>query len=416
MTDPPARRIAVPDWLSRPEIRHLTDLLGEARFVGGAVRDTLLGRPIGDLDLATPLPPEEVLRRLGKAHIRAIPTGIDHGTVTAVLESGPVEITTLRRDVETDGRHAVVAFTADWAADAARRDFTMNALYLDAEGFVFDPVGGLSDCLSGRVHFVSDPAQRIREDVLRLWRFYRFLAHYGRTAPDAAARRACRELAPLTAGLAGERLKTELMKLLVAPDPVPALRMMIEDEVWATLLPAPGPLEALSALIHIEPAPDGLRRLAILLPAAADPGPVAERLRLANAERDRLAALVLTPAPDLGADARAQRRDLYRLGRELYRDLVLLAAARRGKPDAVPALLAAAAAWTDPVLPIGGAEVLAAGVPAGPRVGALLKAIEAWWIAGDFQAGRAACLAQLAALLAQAPETITRSPGPAVRR
>jgi poly(A) polymerase len=388
--DAPIRRIAPPDWLVHPTLTALLDALGEGRFVGGVVRDTLLGLPPGDLDLATPLEPQEVVGRLTRAGIKTVPTGIAHGTVTAVLADGrPVEITTLRHDVETDGRHATVAFTVDWAADAARRDFTLNALYLDRTGGVWDPVGGLGDCLAGRIRFVGEPLRRIDEDVLRIPRFYRFQARYGRVPAEPAARAACRDRAARINGLAGERLRTETRKLLAASDPAPTVRLMIEDGVLGAYLPAPFYPDRLAALVRIEPRADPIRRLAALIDG--ETGSVAaERLRLSNAERDRLTALTGANPIDPGAAAQAQRALLYRVGAPFYRDFALLRGARH--------LLTIADAWGNPTLPVGGGDVRALGIPAGPMVGALLKQVEAWWIEGDFRADRAACLERLRAL------------------
>jgi|HubBroStandDraft_1064217.scaffolds.fasta_scaffold00083_39 poly(A) polymerase len=394
----PCRRIDPPPWLARPRVRAVYDAIGDGRFVGGAVRDLLLGRQIGDLDLATPQPPDEVMVRLDRAGIGFVPTGLAHGTVTALAGHEPIEITSLRRDVETDGRHAVVNFTDDWAEDAARRDFTMNALYLDAAGDLWDPVGGIEDCLAGRVRFVGDARQRIREDVLRLLRFYRFLARYGREPADPAARAACRELAAKLAGLAGERIRNEMTKLLAAPDPSPAIDLMIADGVLREILPEPARPAVLAALVPLEPSGDPIRRLAALLPPG-DGTAVARRLRLSAKECQRLLDLTgRAQPPALDADDRAQRRALHRLGRERYGDLVLLAAATRGEAARVPALLALAAAWGDPTLPVAGADALALGVPPGKQVGWLLSALEGWWIDGDFRAGRKECLAELKAL------------------
>src|SRR6185437_3989474 len=232
-SDAAVERIARPAWVDDAGTRAVLAALGAeggtARFVGGCVRDTLLGRPIGDIDIATPLTPDRVLARLKAAGIKAVPTGLVHGTVTAVTPQRHLEITTLRRDVETDGRHARIAFTADWAADAARRDFTMNALYLDADGNLFDPMGGLADLRAGRVRFVGDAATRIREDVLRLLRFYRFHAQLGRGTADPTARAACHALAALLPSLSGERIAAETLKLLAAADPIPTLALMAED-------------------------------------------------------------------------------------------------------------------------------------------------------------------------------------------
>jgi poly(A) polymerase len=392
-------RIAPQPWMTEPATRAVLAALvaegGAARFVGGAVRDALLGRPIGDVDIATPLPPEEVMRRLESAGIAVVPTGLDHGTVTAVAPPRQFEITTLRQDVETFGRRARVAFTADWAGDARRRDFTMNALFLDGEGRVFDPVHGLADLRDGRVRFVGDPATRIREDVLRLLRFYRFHAHYGRVAADAAARAACSALAPLLPTLSGERVAAETLKLLAAPDPLPTLALMAEDGVLAVLLPEAGRRDRLAALVEIEPAADPLRRLGALL--AGDPAPVAERLRLSSEQRDRLLLLAAPPWPvDLAGDAAVQRRALHRLGAARYRDLVLLRAAEAGETERLAPLLALGESWRPPRFPLRGRDVTALGVPAGPEIGRLLAALEAWWEEGDFRADRATALAELA--------------------
>ena len=399
----PARRISPPEWLQRKDVATLLDALGDGRFVGGVVRDTLLGRPPGDLDLATPLEPNEVIVRLEQAGIRAVPTGISHGTITAILTDGtPVEVTTLRRDVETDGRHATVAFTADWAQDAARRDFTLNALYLDRAGGIWDPAGGLEDCRAGRIRFVGEPARRIAEDVLRILRFYRFQAHYGRTPADPAARAACRQGVAGIERLAGERLQAETLKLLAAADPVPTVRLMIEDGVLELYLPRPFRPDRLAALVTVEPAADALRRLAALLAPGTGPA-VAERLRLSSVDRDRLNLLTGPNPIDLAADDRAQRQALYRLGPASYRDLMLLAAADQRSAHRAAALLALADSWTSPSLPVAGRDIRALGIPAGPEVGRLLATLEAWWIEGDFQADRAQCLARLKAIAASCP-------------
>jgi poly(A) polymerase len=371
------------------------------RFVGGCVRDALLGRNRSDIDIATPDPPELVLRLLAAASIKAVPTGIEHGTVTAVVAPRHFEITTLRRDVENFGRHARVAFTDDWAADAARRDFTMNALFLDGEGQVFDPVGGLDDLRAGRVRFVGDAEERIREDVLRLLRFYRFHAHYGRGEADAAARDACRKLAKLLPGLSGERVAAELLKLLAAPDPLPTIEMMAADGVLAVLLPEAGRRDRLAGLVRLEPSPDPLRRLAALIaPDETVALGVAARLRLSNAERDRLALLAAPPvAIDLTDDERVQRRALHRVGLAAYGDLVLLRAAETGAAEAAKALLETAPRRIPAEFPLRGRDVTALGVPAGPAVGKALAAVNAWWEAGDFRPDRKACLAHLAEIL-----------------
>src|SRR3954447_12514983 len=327
-------RIA-PPWMREEATRLLLRALRaagiEARFVGGCVRDALLGHPSADIDLATPARPEDIIAALEKAGIKAVPTGIAHGTVTAVVPPRHFEITTLRRDVETYGRHAKVAFGADWVEHAARRDFTINAIYLDPDGILHDPVGGLADLEARRVRFVGEPAKRIAEDVLRVLRYYRFEARFGGGTGDEEARAACRAAVPLLPKLSAERVASELLRLLAVPNPVPALGMMAEDGVLAAILPEAQRLDRLERLVGLEPECDPLRRLAALVETdAAGAEAVAERLRLSNAERDRLIGLA-QPRPLVPADDfRTQRLALYRFGGERYRDLVLLLAAEGG--------------------------------------------------------------------------------------
>ena len=399
-------KIAPQSWMCEPATRQLLGALQRegivARFVGGCVRDALLGRAIADIDLATPARPEEIVAALAKSGIKAVPTGIEHGTITAVLPPRHFEITTLRRDVETYGRHARVAFDADWSEDAARRDFTINAIYLDPDGTVHDPVGGLPDLAAHRVRFVGAPGQRIAEDVLRVLRYYRFEARFGGGSGDAAARAACREAVPLLPKLSAERVAQELLRLLATTDPVPALRMMREDGVLAAILPEASRLDRIARLIQIEPETDALRRLAALIAVdAAGAARLAERLRLSNAMRDRLAGLAPPWPLDPTGSEQEQRRALYRLGADRYRDLALLLAAE-GRLDEVRLRerLALAANWQTPVLPIAGRDVTALGVPPGPRVGRLLADVRRWWEEGDFKAERPACLARLRELVA----------------
>ncbi|HYL31877.1 MAG TPA: CCA tRNA nucleotidyltransferase [Stellaceae bacterium] len=391
------RMIKPRPWMRNVATRRVMHALtapeGEPRFVGGAVRDTLLGRPPREIDIATPLKPEAVLARLTAAGIRAVPTGIAHGTITAATTKRIFEITTLRRDVETDGRHAKVAFDADWAADAQRRDFTMNALSLDTRGRLYDYVGGLVDLKAGRVRFVGDPAMRIHEDVLRLLRYYRFFAHYGKGAGDRVARAACRSAARLLPTLSAERVAAEILKLLAAPDPIPALHMMQADGVLKVLLPETGGLARLRHLVAFEPETDPLRRLAALV--TRDAGAVAERLKLSSALRDRLLAMFTKPAAALAGDRAAQRRAIYRWGPALYADRILLAAAAQNQPHAARKLLRLAKSWKPPRFPLRGRDLLAVGVTPGPQVGNLLAALEAWWIDGDFRASAAQCHAEL---------------------
>jgi poly(A) polymerase len=393
-------RIKLPAWATDKASRALMSALkGDARFVGGCVRDTILKRPIGDIDIATPLFPEEIMRRLAAAKIKAVPTGIDHGTITAVTDTRPYEITTLRRDVETFGRQARVAFSADWKEDSARRDFTMNALYLNDEGEVFDYHDGVKDLRAGKVRFVGDPATRIREDVLRLLRFYRFHAWYGRGAADDAARAGCRASTPLLPTLSGERVQAEILKLLAAKDPVPSLALMQEDGAMARILPKTRPLDVLARLVKLEPKPDALRRLAALLESGGDA--LARKLKFSNADRERLIALA--EPVSLTSDAVEQRRLLYRLGRELYTDRVLLTAAIADDTANIKKLLSAAAKWKPVTFPLRGADIAEAGIPEGPAIGKLLAELEAWWEEGDFKATRKQCLAELTTRVEASP-------------
>ena len=400
-------RIAPQPWMVEPATLAVLGALSagraEARFVGGSVRDALLGRPIGDIDIATPAPPERVIGLLEERGIKVVPTGLPHGTVTAITGTPPrhFEITTLRRDVETYGRRARVAFDADWAADAARRDFTINAIFLAPDGTIHDPVGGIADLRARRVRFVGDPATRIAEDVLRLLRYYRFEARFGTGGGDPQARAACRAAAHLLPNLSAERVAQELVRLLESPDPIAALGMMREDGVLAVILPEACRLDRLRQMIAIEPEPDPVRRLAALIDVdgAAAAG-LAEHLRFANAWRDRLQGLAPPWPVDPRADARAQRRALYRLGAERYRDLVLLLAAEGAiTRERLAELLGLFRDWTPPVFPLTGRDVTALGIPPGRRVGRLLDAVHDWWEAGDYTADRAASLARLKELV-----------------
>jgi poly(A) polymerase len=367
--------------------------LSEGRFVGGAVRNALSGWPVGDIDIAVPMPPQETLRRLEIAAIKAVPTGIEHGTITAIVNGHPFEVTSLRRDVETDGRHAIVAFTDDWEEDAMRRDFTMNALYASGDGEIFDYHGGVEDLIAGRVRFVGDAATRIKEDYLRILRLFRFHAWYGKGDMDLAALRAAADAKAKLALLSGERIAKELLRLLECQNPVPALRLMAASGVLSELLPYALQLPRLEHLVLIEAenqfAPDPLLRLAALLP---DDGTAAvalgERLKLSGAERARLEGLTGSkekiPAYLSAADV---RRLLYRMGAPRFRDRVLLswAAGPRGASQMQwRMLLSIADGWERPRFPITGRDAMAAGLPEGPEIGRILETLEAWWLAEDF--------------------------------
>ncbi|MEX0697000.1 MAG: CCA tRNA nucleotidyltransferase [Dongiaceae bacterium] len=411
-------RLAPQPWMTAAETRAVLDALtaegGEVRFVGGCVRDAVLGRPVKDVDIATHDPPERVIALLERAGLKAVPTGIAHGTVTAVVGGKHFEITTLRRDVETFGRRARVEFTDDWAADAARRDLTMNALFCSPDGALYDPFGGLADLRAGRVRFVGDAAARIREDVLRLLRFFRFYAHYGRPPPDPEALAAAKALAPLLPTLSGERVRGETFKLLRAPDPASVFALMAGEGVLARVLPEAANLARLGALVAIEAAvagPDALRRLAALLDGGrASAAAVAMRLRLSNRERDRLLGLAAAPVVTPDLDLAARRRLRHELGAERFRDLALLAwAEKRGQSpfSAADAAdwrdLLTAADWTPPAFPVKGKDAVRLGVAAGPAVGRLVAAIEEWWVAEDFRPDRKACLKKLRELAADDP-------------
>ena len=404
------RKLPPQPWIEEPATRTLLDALARAgiaaRFVGGCVRDALvaprLGRAIADIDLATPARPEEIAAALDKAGIKVVPTGIAHGTVTAVVPPRHYEITTLRRDVETDGRHARVAFDADWAEDAARRDFTINAIYLDPDGTLHDPVGGIADLAARRVRFVGEPATRIAEDVLRVLRYYRFTARFGSDKGDQAARAACRAAVPLLPKLSGERVARELTGLLGVANPVPALRMMAADGVLAAILPEATRLDRLERLIVLEPDPDPLRRLAALIAVDAEGAAgLADRLRLPGAERDRLVGLASPWPLDPSGDSRSQRHALYGLGAERYCDLVLLITAEDGMDEErLGESLGLAESWQPPSFPLTGRDVTSLGIPPGPRVGQLLAEVRRWWEDGDFAADRKTCLQRLQEILA----------------
>ena len=377
LTLPPAA------WRNREGLARLCSVLGgregKARFVGGAVRDTLLGLDVADIDIATTHSPERVIALLKGNDIKAVPTGIAHGTVTAVLPGGPVEVTTLRCDIATDGRHATVAFTDDWREDAARRDFTMNALYADpVTGAIFDYFGGLDDLEARRVRFIGDPLQRIAEDHLRILRFFRFQARFGEEA-DPAGLDACATRANDLMALSRERIATELMKLLVAADAVRVVALMIDQGIFAPVLPEIESADRLRRLAEREAqtgiVPDPIRRLAALLPA--DPAvaeDVAARLKLSKADRKRLVSAA-APAGTEPATAIA-----YRLGIMMAVDRLLLS--DRPGDEAV-----SITGGEPPALPISGGALVERGLRKGPDVATALRAIEEQWIAEGFPDG-----------------------------
>ena len=401
-------------WLSAPATRAVMAALQAAggadcaRFVGGCVRNALSGHPVEDVDIATVLHPDVVTQALTAAGLKAVPTGLDHGTVTAIADHQPFEITTLRRDLETDGRHAVVAFTTDWAEDARRRDFRLNALYADADGRLYDPIGeGVADARAGRIVFVGDPRQRILEDALRILRFFRFQAWYGRGEPDADALAACAALKDKLDGLSAERVAKELLKLLAAPDPRPAMRPMQATGVLGQVLPEAGGLWRFERLVGIETgaSPDALSRLGALLPD--DPavgGACAQRLRFSVAQRERLSAMLgVSPRLTAAMSPRALRQAVYRLGADVFCDRALLAWAVSTSEVSNRfwrELLTQARAWLAPRFPLTGDDALAAGAPKGPKVGQALRAVEDWWVENDFPDDRPALIERLKAAIA----------------
>ena len=397
-------------WMTAPETVAVMEALGEGRFVGGAVRNALLGAPVVDIDIAVPMPPTEAMARLAARNIKVAETGIDHGTVTAIAGHHAFEITSLRRDVETDGRHATVVFTDDWAEDAARRDFTINALYASASGEIFDYATGVEDLIAGKVRFVGDARTRIAEDYLRVLRLFRFHAWYGRGEIDAEGLRAAAEARDKLKTLSAERVAKELLRLLEAGNPAPVLRVMAAAAILPELLPGVLQLPRLERLAEIDAesrhAGDGVLRLAALLPDSATAAHAAgERLKLSNADRLRLEQVLSGEGIAAGLSARDARRMLYRLGPARFRDKVLLkwASAPRsagGLPWRM--LLQMAENWQRPRFPLTGRDVMEAGVPEGPEIGRILAEVEQWWLAGDFAADEGACRDRLHHVIARA--------------
>ncbi len=390
-------------WLAEPEVNAVMAALlaGDgvaARYVGGCVRDRVRKVPLTgeqiDVDIATTALPEQVIALLQAAKIKAVPTGIAHGTITAVPNHRPVEITTLRHEVTTDGRHAEVAYTDDWVADASRRDFTMNAIYADADGTLFDPLGGIDDAVAGRVRFVGDADARIREDYLRVLRFFRFYAWCGKGGIDSTGLQACARNIDGLAKLSAERVSKELLKLLTATAPVAAIRQMAASGVLGAVLPEASAIDRLEALAELDAMnmfqPDPILRLgALLKDDAAAAVNLAGRLRLSNDQRDRLAAM-------LGATERVfsymsvleMRRTAYRLSPKVMHDVARLRWAQDPKriQNSVQwrALLPMIETWPAPKMPLSGHQVQLAGVPDGPLIGKVLREVEEWWIDSGF--------------------------------
>jgi poly(A) polymerase len=409
--------VASETWFKDEALRRVLTLLnadgGEGRVVGGAVRNSLMGLPVADIDLATTLLPDAVTERALAAGLKAVPTGIAHGTVTLVVDGKPFEVTTLRRDVDTDGRHAEVAFSTDWQADAERRDLTMNALYATESGEIIDLVGGVADVEKRNVRFIGDAAKRIAEDRLRILRFFRFFAYYGAGRPDADGLRACAAARSTLSSLSAERVWSEMKKLLGAKDPGRALLWMRQVSVLTEILPETEKwgIDAIPSLVATEQSlgwkPDPLLRLAAIVPPDAERmARLAGRLRLSKTEAARLHAWATAPVIKDDMSRPALDRLLYRSGADgIDMRLKLALAVARGKAEddfdemsrsaRLLNLIEGLKSWVKPAFPIGGADALKAGLSAGPRVGEILAAIEQQWLDGNFVMDRAALLARL---------------------
>lgn len=396
-----ALSVADADWFQRPGVQTVFAALNrdghETRIVGGALRNTLLGLPVGDIDFAATALPEDVIRLAAEAGLKSVPTGIGHGTITVVVEGVAYEVTTLRRDIETHGRHATVAFTRDWTADAARRDFTINALYAAADGRVLDPLGGLEDLRAGRVRFINVPRERIREDYLRILRFFRFIAEYGSGPPDVDGLEACIAERAGLARLSPERIRAEMLRILVSRSPMVAIEPMAETGLLISLLGGVvyaahfARAAAIEAGLGLLPAP--IRRLAALaVRIEEDAARLTVRLRLSNAESARLAAVAaLAPATHRDMQESRAREALYRLGQWRYQDRVLFAWAKSRDAEADEAwrhLYRLPERWKPPGFAVNGQDLLARGFKPGAELGTALRALEAKWIASDFTLSR----------------------------
>jgi poly(A) polymerase len=383
-------------WLKDDETQKLMAALNAggavARFVGGCVRNALMGEPVSDVDVATTDSPDGSAAKIEAAGFKVVPLGVDHGTVMAVGAERSYEVTTLRVDVETDGRRAEVAFTEDWQGDAERRDFTMNALYADADGTVHDPLDGYGDLKARKVQFIGDAAKRIEEDYLRILRFFRFSAAYGGGVLDEASLKACAEGRAGLARLSAERVQAEVLKLLGADSAVPVLRAMAAAGILADVLPEAARLDRFEKVLDIETtqlfSSDPVLRLGALVDDAEAAASAARRLKLSNADRDRIIAMHENKTKIVCyLSMREVRRALYVMGLELFKDRVMLGWADDGKSTNSfqwRALLAMADSWDQPELPLTGSMMKAAGVPEGPEMGRIQREVEEWWIDSDF--------------------------------
>jgi len=382
-------------------LQAISDAGGKVRIVGGAVRNALLGEQVQDIDMATTLTPEQVVAAASAAGLKTVATGIEHGTVTVISDGNGFEVTTLRRDIETDGRKATVAFTDDWAADAARRDFTLNALYCSADGEVFDPVGGLDDLNTRLIRFVGNPEARIQEDYLRILRFFRFISQYGRDDVDADGLAACTNLQSGLKQLSRERIGQETCKLLCGRRAGEVAVLMNAAGINRTLFGVDMDAELLASVNvragSLGLAPDYTTLLAAALPLSGDEQ--AAQLRLSNAQVRALNHVqsAVPPSPHLRDNER--KVVLYQTGAETWKRAVLLAWAHGGEPADADwtRLYKLPDEWEIPVFPVTGSDVLASGLEPGPQVGEMLKTLEDWWVAGGFLASRKELLARLTA-------------------
>jgi poly(A) polymerase len=380
-------------WLKEPRLQAVMRALnarGETRVAGGAVRNALLGVPVADVDLATVLLPDQVMAVAKAAGFGVHPTGLEHGTVTVTHQKAAFEVTTLRRDIETDGRHAVVSFTENWREDAARRDFTINAMYCDADGKVNDYTKGYQDIQKRKVKFVGVASERITEDYLRILRFFRFHAWYGKKAPDKVGLDACVSLKRGLKKLSVERVRQELLKVLTAPQAIPTLKLMAETGILGVIIPYTEQWRVLERL-----PPDAMLRLFVL---ARSPKKLKDHLRLSNEHAARLAAMVTAPDLSPALNDTERRRILYQRGENGWRDAVYLSLAQsKAKLDdpAWLALLDLAQTWEPPRLPVKGTDLIGVGLHPGPKMGQVLSALEDWWVANDFKPTRQDLMARV---------------------
>lgn len=394
-------------WMAAPETVKVMQALfsdgGEARFVGGCVRNALVNRKVLDIDIATPLKPDEVIARLVSHKINYAPTGLKHGTITAVCDGRPYEITTLRKDVLTFGRHAEVAFTDDWATDASRRDFTINAMFATMDGDIDDPFGGIADLREGRVIFVGDPEKRIKEDILRILRFFRFYAHFGKGPPDEKALAACTLLAKEIPKLSPERIRQETMKIFESENCAAVWRIMLTQGIVTHFLPEATGIAVLEKLLWLEQKYESpaypLRRLAAVMDVTEAGLPhVCAALRLSNAQGTQLQKMIAgDDSISMYMDHADVRRLVYHHGNDMARSLLLLAAAKQEDEGDLAVLYNWATTFRPPRFPLEGNDLMELGWEEGPDIGFILGTMEAWWLSEDFAPGRMKCLEKLKA-------------------